>query len=246
MTKALYTKPFLSLHGQMAQLKSRGMKFADEAKALHLLKNVGYYRFSGYWYPLLVNRETHVFKSGATFESAFNLYKFDRELRKLIIGELEKIEVAVRTQMTYSLSVAHGPFWLDDETLFANPVKYIATLDKINSEMRRSDEDFISWLHGLTYIRNICAHHARLWNRFLQVQPLFPRRMQHTWISIEGLSNRSMYYILSMIVYFLNTVNPKHTFRQKIGNLLRKYPNVDACAMGFPVGWYTEPLWQIV
>jgi abortive infection bacteriophage resistance protein len=299
MTKLPYIKPFLSLQGQMAQLKSRGMKFADEAKALHLLKNIGYYRFSGYWYPLLANRQTPVFKPGATFESAFNLYKFDRELRKLIIGELEKIEVALRTQMTYSLSVAHGPFWMDDETLFADPVKYRATLDKINSEMRRSDEDFIraftakysnplppsfitleiasfgtlsklydnlksglvrreiaqtfgltdnlfaSWLHGLTYIRNMCAHHARLWNRLLQIQPLFPRHTQHVWLIDRNVRNNHIYYILSMIVYFLNTVNPKHTFRQKIGNLLRKYPNVDVCAMGFPADWYNESLWQI-
>jgi abortive infection bacteriophage resistance protein len=299
MTKIPYTKPFLSLQEQIEQLKSRGMKFTDEEKALHLLKNIGYYRFSGYWYPLLANKQTPVFKPEATFESAFNLYKFDRELRKLIIGELEKIEIAIRTQMAYSLSTAYGTFWMDDETLFVNPVKYRATLDKISSEMQRSDEDFIrnfvvkysnplppsfitleiasfgilsklyenlksdvakreisqtfgladmvfiSWLHGLTYIRNICAHHARLWNRLLQIQPLFPRRMQHAWISTEGLSNRRMYYILSMIIYFLNTVNPKHTFREKFDRLLRKYPNIDVRAMGFSTGWCNEPLWKL-
>ncbi|WP_438590204.1 Abi family protein [Duncaniella muris] len=24
---------------------------------------------------------------------------------------------------------------------------------------------FNSWLHTINYVRNICAHHARLWNR---------------------------------------------------------------------------------
>jgi abortive infection bacteriophage resistance protein len=300
MTKISYAKPFLLLGEQLEQLKLRGMKFTDEEKALHLLKNIGYYRFSGYWYPLLENKQTSVFKPEATFEAAFNLYKFDRELRKLIIGELEKIEVAVRIQMTYSLSVAHGSFWMDDENLFVNPVKYRATLEKINSEMQRSDEEFIrafaakysnplppsfitleiasfgvlsklyenlksdvakreisqtfgladmvfiSWLHGLTYIRNVCAHHSRLWNRLLQIQPLFPRHTHHTWLTDRSVCNNHIYYILSMILYFLNTVNPNHSFKQKLKDLFEKYPNVDKAAMGFPATWRTEPLWSRV
>ena len=31
-----------------------------------------------------------------------------------------------------------------------------------------------SWLHTLTVIRNICAHHARLWNRQLGIKPAYP------------------------------------------------------------------------
>ena len=105
MTKNSYIKPFLSHQAQMEQLKLRGLKFADEEKALHLLKYIGYYRLSGYLYPLLDNKQPPVFKPEATFDAAFNMYKFDSELRKLIIAALEKIEVAVRAQMTYSLSM---------------------------------------------------------------------------------------------------------------------------------------------
>jgi len=297
MTKVRYTQPFLSLEAQLEQLKLRGLQFADEDKALHLLKYVGYYRFSAYWYPLLANKQQPVFKPGATFDAAFNLYKFDRELRKLIITELEKIEVAVRTQITYSLSMAHGSFWIDDETLFSNPVQYRATINKISAEMQRSDEDFIlnfssvysnplppsfmlleivsfgalsrlyeniisdvakreisqtfglsdvvfiSWLHVLVYIRNVCAHHTRLWNKLLQIQPLFPRRTRYTWLTNRNASNSHMYYILSMIIYLLNTINPNHTFKQKLESLFKKYPNVDRAAMGFPAGWENEALW---
>jgi abortive infection bacteriophage resistance protein len=282
----------------MEQLKLRGLEFADEDKALHLLKYVGYYRFSGYLYPLLADKQQSVFKPGATFEAAFNLYKFDSELRKLIIASLEKIEVAVRSQMTYSLSTAHGSFWMENETLFVNAAKYHFTIDKIDTEMRRSDEDFIldftskysnpippsfmtletvsfgtlsrlyenlksdvakrnipqmfglsdmvfiSWLHGLVYIRNVCAHHSRLWNKLLQIQPVFPRRTQYTWLTDRNTCNDHTYYFLSMIIYLLNTVNPNHTFKQKLENLFMKYPNVDRAAMGFPANWRSEPLWN--
>jgi abortive infection bacteriophage resistance protein len=298
MSKVLYLKPFLSYQAQMGQLKLRGLQFADDEKALHLLKYIGYYRFSGYLYPLLANKQQPVFKSGATFEAAFNLYKFDSELRKLIIASLEIIEVAVRSQMTYSLSTAHGSFWIENETLFVNAAKYNSTIDKIDTEMRRSDEDFIldftskysnplppsfitleitsfgtlsrlydnlhpgksrkeiantfglsdnvfaSWLHGMVYIRNVCAHHARLWNKLLQIQPVFPRRTQHTWLTDRNTCNDHTYYFLSMIVYLLNTVNPNHTFKQKLETLFAKYPNVDRAATGFPADWRTEPLWN--
>jgi len=251
-----------------------------------------------YWRPLLADKQNLVFKPNVSFETAFALYKFDRELRHLILSELEKIEVAIRAQMSYSLSTAHGPFWMENETLFADPEKHRTTLAKIDSELSRSDEEFIisfksnysnpfppsfitlevtsfgalsrlyenlksdvakreisntfgladmifiSWLHGFVYIRNVCAHHARLWNKPLQIQPLFPRRTQHTWLTDRTVSNNRIYYVLSMMIYFLNTVNPNHTFKQKLENLFQKYPNVDRRAMGFPANWRTEPLWK--
>ena len=276
------------------------MKFANENKALHLLSNISYYRLSGYWYPLLADKQNHIFKPNANFETAFNLYKFDRELRKLINSELEKIEVAIRVKMANVLSVLYDSFWVEDVTLFANQQVHQSTLEKIQEELNRSDEEFIiafkskysnrfppsfilleitsfgalsrlysnlksgkdkkdvakafglsakafeSWLHSLVYIRNMCAHHARLWNRQVGIKPLFPRHTHNTWIDTNGVSNRKMYYVFSMIIYLLNVVNPKHTFKQKLENLFQKYPNVDRMAMGFPTGWRNELLWKDV
>jgi abortive infection bacteriophage resistance protein len=107
-----------------------------------------------------------------------------------------------------------------------------------------SDKAFASWIHGFVYVRNVCAHHARLWNRSLQIQPLFPRHTKYTWIAIEEVSNRRMYYILSMIIYFLDRINFTHTFREKLNDLFAQYPHVDRGAMGFPSRWKNEPLWQ--
>jgi len=298
MTKISYTKPFLSNSAQLELLKSHGLKFADEEKALHLFENVSCHRFSGYWYPLFADRQNQIFKPGATFEMAFNLYKFDRELRQLIISELEKIEVSVRTKMAYLLSVAHGAFWIENPALFANLTLYQVTLAKIDEELSRSDDEiillfslqysnpyppsfmmlevtsfgtllrlynnllpgklkkniaacfglsdtvFASWLHSLVSIRNVCAHHERLWNRKLRIQPLFPKKPRHDWLTSKTTSNNRIYYVLSMILYFLNTINPNHRFKQKLENLFLKYPNVDSAAMGFPANWHTESLWQ--
>jgi abortive infection bacteriophage resistance protein len=274
------------------------MRFADEGKALHLLENISYYRFSGYWYPLLADKQNHVFKPYADFDTAFNLYKFDRELRMLINSELEKIEIAVRSKMAYVLSTAYDAFWIEDAALFTHTLVHKATLGKIEEELHRSDEEFIlsfkskysnhfppsfilleitsfgtlsrlygnlqsgrvkrdiaktfglpdvvfaSWLHSIVYIRNVCAHHARIWNRPMSIQPLFPRNASNTWLINKQVGINKVFYALSIIIYLLNVVNPDHTFKQKLEDLFLKYPNVDRVAMGFPAGWQTEPLWK--
>ncbi len=143
MCKVPYTKPALSYSDQLQQLKDRGLIIDNEAKALHLLEVVSYYRLSGYWFPLLEDKCKHTFKKNSSFETAFNIYKFDRELRLLILQELEKIEVAVRSKMIYILSHSKGPFWYLDSTNFGKPAKHADTLSKIGNEFQRSDEEFI-------------------------------------------------------------------------------------------------------
>ena len=237
MNKVLYTKTALSYADQLQQLKNRGLIIEDEPKALHLLEVISYYRMSGYWYPLLADKQNHRFKPTATFETAFNIYKFDRELRLLVLRELEKIEVAVRSKMIYVLSHSLGPFWYLDSANFSNSGKHTETLSKIRIEYSRSDEEFVqafknkysdpmppswmmlevssfgtlsslysylqptrykrdiaqyfgladkvlsSWLHSIVYLRNVCAHHARLWTREMQIQPIIPRNPHRPFIN---------------------------------------------------------------
>ena len=62
MPQVPYTKPPLDYAAQLQQLKNRGLIIADDARALHLLSTIGYYRLSGYWYPMLDQPKTmHVF-----------------------------------------------------------------------------------------------------------------------------------------------------------------------------------------
>lgn len=106
-----------------------------------------------------------------------------------------------------------------------------------------SDTVMESWLHSLVYVRNICAHHSRLWNRRLSINALVPRRAQLPFIGIPNDTKR-VYYLLSMVLYFLQKVNPNNTFTVRFNSLLAKYPRVDIAAMGFPVDWSSQPLWQ--
>ena len=83
------------------------------------------------------------FASGATFEQAYTLYKFDSELRKLICSELEKIEVSIRTQLSYTLSDTAGIYWFVDSGNFRDGAAHSSLITKLQQELRRSDDEAI-------------------------------------------------------------------------------------------------------
>jgi abortive infection bacteriophage resistance protein len=117
------------------------------------------------------------------------------------------------------------------------------TKRKIAEQFGLDRKTFTSWLHTVVYIRNVCAHHNRLWNRTLSIRPRIPRTPHNRWLS-QNTGNGKAFFTLSIVIYFLNTVNPKHTFPSKFKKLLDKYPNVDVGAMGFPDDWEDEELWK--
>jgi len=292
-----YTERPLTVDEQIELLKQRGLNFADENKAYHVLSHVSYFRLKSYLTPLTSNKEQWIFKASATFETAYRLYKFDSKLRKLIAAESEKVEVSIRTQMAYQLAKDYGTFWFLNKDNFTNLEKHTNLLASISAELTRSDDDqilrfkreyddemppawmtmevssfgtlsmlynyfrpghtkreiakfygvsdsvFESWLHSIVYVRNICAHHSRLWNRALRIRPLFPRKTLKPFLSVAAINNR-VYYVLSIIQYLLQTINPSSTFPTRLKQLIADFPEVDLSAMGFPKNWESEPLWR--
>jgi len=100
-----------------------------------------------------------------------------------------------------------------------------------------------SWLHSIVYIRTICAHHSRLWNRRLSINALVSRNTHLPFINTPR-DTKKVYYILSILLYFLQAVNPQNTFAARFKSLLAEYPKVDTAAMGFPDNWENETLWR--
>jgi abortive infection bacteriophage resistance protein len=101
-----------------------------------------------------------------------------------------------------------------------------------------------TWLHNLVYVRNICAHYARLWNKSLRIPVKLPKKTANKWLAGQNITNRKIYVVLAIVAYLLDTIIPQHAFRQKIKDLLAKYPNTDIVAMGFPKDWLNDSFWQ--
>lgn len=109
-----------------------------------------------------------------------------------------------------------------------------------------------SWLHAITYVRNICAHHSRLWNRELAIQPDVPKKqLPLPWLVMKKNNNRRCFYFLSILKYFLQTINPAGRFRYRLVDLIDQHPRVPIQFLGIPtdaegnlVDWQNEPLWS--
>ncbi|MCL1934153.1 MAG: Abi family protein [Candidatus Azobacteroides sp.] len=282
-------------------LKQRGLTISNEQKAISYLTNIGYFRLSAYFYPLLKEPKTeHLYKNGATFDKAMDMYRFDRKLRMLIFNEIEKIEVAIRSAMNNLISdELKDVFWATNPQYFRSPAIFAKTLSLIQTETAKNKEDFIahfqskysnpyppvwmiteiiplgvlinlcnnlanksllkkvahqfglplpvfsSWTVLLVNLRNICGHHARLWNREIPFTSHKLNNPKFAWINSDNTDMKRVYFRICIIKYLLFTVSPNNRFTQKLKTLLSEYPTVDIRAMGFPADWENEPLWKI-
>jgi abortive infection bacteriophage resistance protein len=136
-----YNKPALSINDQLAVLKQRGLAINTPADAEHFLNNVSYFRIAAYLH--IFEQPDRTFKSGASFEQAATLYSFDVELRKLLFGAVQRIEIALRSRVIHQFSLEHGPFWFLDVSLATDKRKFSENLATLQRELERTKEEFI-------------------------------------------------------------------------------------------------------
>lgn len=145
----------------------------------------------------------------------------------------------------------YPPAWMITEVLSFGNLNYIYSNISSNRLMKRiagyfglKPKVFISWLTVLANLRNMCCHHARVWNRDFMLNPAEPKNTINVWINTSKLDKKRIYYRLCIIRYFLSSVSPNNNFGEKISGLLTDFPSVDISAMGFTDDWKCEELWK--
>ena len=288
-------KPWKTMADQLAILKSRGLQVDDEAAALDYLARIGYYRLSGYWYPLreidtaesaAQNKpiRTDNFIANSHFEDVVKLYVFDKRLRLLALDALERIEMAIRVDVAHLLGeqdacahenpdCLHGNFtkkaipkwpnqgrtghqvWLEkyksmlsrarrEPFIVHHKDKYdgrlpiwvaidvwdFGLLSHLFDGMKFADKNLIAakygltsgetlakWLRSLNFIRNVSAHHSRLWN--INVLELSPR--PPTWPTMK---NTKPFMYFAIMSHLLAVICPHSTWTQRLIDLLNGCP----------------------
>ncbi|MCK6517365.1 Abi family protein [Myxococcota bacterium] len=107
--KIPYPKTVKTDMEHVALLSARGLLIDDEERALRYLRQIGYFRLSGYLaaFEKGIQRSgarDHTILPGTTFDQVLDLYVFDRKLRLLIMEALERVEVALRSAWANSLA----------------------------------------------------------------------------------------------------------------------------------------------
>lgn len=300
-----YEKQALSFKDQADRLISRGLHAPPE-ELIRRLEAVSYYRLSGYLFPFRQNQSDQ-FLPETTLTKVWDRYCFDRRLRVLLLDAIERVEVAVRTQLVYLFTHAHGPFAYTTEENFPNlKVKeYIDWRASLISESSRSKEPFtkhfytkygdshknlplwmlselmsmgslltfyrgvdksirsdvarhfnmpeellLTWLRSLYAARNLCAHHARLWNRTLGYAPGLPHKNKFPDWHIKDatgknlLTNNRSGILIFICLHFLRQISPTSCWKSRIEELFLQYPEIPFSEMGWPSDWQSHPLWQ--
>ena len=170
MGLTIYNKKPLTIKQQIEKLDSRGLKFDDKELAANYLSNISYYRLRAYTYPFQDNTDPdndHKFiREGITFNDIIQLYCFDRRLRSLVFNALEKIEVAVRTKIIYTYSIATGDsHWYVYESAYNNITKFEKFL---SSQLRVISKT-------LFYFKNVadCFQSHRKYTTFFLIHKAF-------------------------------------------------------------------------
>ena len=104
----------------------------------------------------------------------------------------------------------------------------------------------VSWLLTITVLRNIIAHHSRLWNRVVINKYDWPPTSHKPILSYipDNYQRRKIFPILSAIIYLNNEVSPGHSIKLELQNLFAQFPNTQLSKMGFPANWKNETLWK--
>ncbi|MCL2727807.1 MAG: Abi family protein [Bacteroidales bacterium] len=305
-------KPAYTISEQIALLKQRGMTFRNEAQAHNLLKNISYYRLKGYWWDMQIDQTQHGFQPDTYFEDMIERYDFDRQLRQILFGGIEQIEIAVRSKMIYHLSIAYGGLWYLNPDLFDETIRvyddrsttaHAKVLEDLQKEFNRSQEDFIKnhqrnypeqpaeawkilevasmgtlsklyknlkvtlpersviskemginsphvfsgWLEAIAFIRNVIAHHSRLWSRTMVKRPSMQlNNPAGAWFANAPKQGQidKPFSTISCMVYLCKQLNQTDEIKQEIIDLIDLYPNVSIYKLGFFNHWRTETLWS--
>lgn len=143
------------------------------------------------------------------------------------------------------------PVWMAAEVVsFGQLSKWLGNLKRrsdrqaIAKPFGLDERALVSFVHHMSHVRNICAHHGRLWNKRFTVTMAVPKFPASLPVGMRGAHERTLHNTLLMLDYLLSFIAPKSGWLGRLVKLLEECAQADAEAMGFPQDWKTRPVWK--
>lgn len=322
-----YKKPGASIESQISILERYGLTITNRDKCARVLQTIGYYRFTGFLYPfresekffdVVKNREQirvlERYRPGTTDKDGQSLIEFDRQLRLIVLAGVEKIELALRTQIGYVTgknstfaqlepAIFVESFTAKDENGYVS--KHDEWLRRIDERQNNSDEAFVthfrnkydnlmpiwalveimelgqisrmykglnnslatqisdyfgspnkktfaSWIASINYVRNVSAHHARLFNRKLVEAPSRPKigkvpLLDHLRSEESSKQIFGVYNAIAIMAFIIKLIDPDSAWHREMARLFRLFPvttGINVTSLGAPENWEELDLWK--
>lgn len=206
-------KPHKEYPELVQQLSDRGMIINNPTYAEKKLSQVGYYRLSGFWHisrkPNQDNTLSDQFLDHVVFEEVYKLYIFDKKLRLLLLDIIERLEINIRTIIAHEIA---KQFNVDENTLR-------------------------NWLNEINIIRNLSAHHSRVWNKsFTDIAiPDFSNpnlskfkkaNAYFSKVALEQKARSRIFGRIAVLWYLVSQTSKNYHWLDKFGELLKDFPDV--------------------
>lgn len=104
-----------------------------------------------------------------------------------------------------------------------------------------------SWLEAITYVRNIIAHHSRLWSRNMVKVPVARLNNPFSiWLDkpLSNVQTRKPFLIISTMIYLCNEITTNHQIKSKLLNLFVNNPTIPIYKLGFLNEWQSQEFWK--
>ena len=109
----------------------------------------------------------------------------------------------------------------------------------------RDGRVFASWLRSLNYLRNVCAHHSRLWKRNIVDQPRLPSEAEMPWVAGFERNSHALarcFLLLRILRQLLGVINPRSSWPDRMHEHLASFPELghlglNVAGMGAPMDW---------
>ncbi|MES0864832.1 Abi family protein [Ruegeria sp. SCPT10] len=138
------------------------------------------------------------------------------------------------------------PCWMVFETISFRTISrifeglYKSETTEVCNPLRVNHETLGSWMHSISYVRNLCAHHKRVWNKTLTIKPAIAKKHK---TKFQG--NTKIYGVMVVIQIILEQVAPDNTWAERLSDLLEEHPDVPLANMGVPDNWRDKPFWGL-
>lgn len=182
---------------------------------------------------------------------------YDRADRyaKAYSGLLEEIERSKDTFVVHYRNKYEDPeqppIWMTAEVMslgqlskWISNLKYREDRNGISKSYGVDEKILVSIAHHLSYVRNICAHHGRLWNKQFTVTMTIPNAPTSLKLAMNPEAGRKIYNTLVAIGYLTEVVAPGSHWRQRVIQLLQSCDLAKPADMGFPDSWQDRPFWK--
>lgn len=154
--------------------------------------------------------------------------------------------LAVRHYENHYSSPELAPIWAIMETITYGALSRlfsglrIAHRKSVAQRFGYDEKVLASWFRSLNLLRNMCAHHNRLWNAPMNVdQPMAAKRLQ------PELARTDLFYARAIVLgELVMVIDPASDWKRRLRALVDRYPGVPLTVMGFPADWSTREFWS--